>query len=91
MKWLLLAACMLPLAGCAEEVPEARLAGAFTEGRTAEDMAEVRDILAPYDVAIMESFPEQFSVTLPMEVCQERRDLLEDKPYLRSLSPCRPV
>lgn len=90
MRWLLL---MILLSGCVDsaETIDARLSGTFTEDRSQPDMAEVGEILAPYDVVIMESFPEQFSAVLPMSVCEERRPLLEGKPYLQSLSSCRAV
>lgn len=79
----------LGLAGCAEE-DSYRLGGAFTADRTQDDMEEFQRIVEPYsdDVAILESFPEQFAIHHIHHGCEELRAKLQAKAYIASVSNC---
>ena len=87
---VLLVLVALALAGCTSESDSYRLGGAFTADRTSEDMAEFGRITAEYsdDVAIMESFPEQFSIKHMHDGCEELRGKLLEKSYIATVSEC---
>ena len=80
----------LALAGCTDEGDSYRLGGAFTADFTQADRDEFARITAEYsdDVAIMESFPEQFAVHHMHHGCEELRAKLLEKSYIASVSAC---
>lgn len=87
----LAALTLAALAGCGSGAPaEYRVGGAFKSSRTAHDFDDLRATAAPYggDVAILESFPEQFGITGLDSRCDELRGKLVQKVYLASASPC---
>lgn len=83
---ILLAGCASPAAG-----PTFALSGAFTPERTQQDLDEFHAIVAPYsdDVAILESFPEQFSIRGITGGCEQLRATLDAKDYVASVGTCR--
>ena len=94
--WLLLAALLA--AGCYTDAPveaQARLGGTFTEQWSSNQTAQqdFHATVAKYGAtaAIMESFPEQFAVTLAETDCFLLRTELEDKPYVASIGACQKV
>lgn len=90
MRALLLLTTTILLAGCASEGDSYRLSGAFTAERTNADMQEFNDLVDDYsdDVAIMESFPEQFAINHMHHGCEELRAKLLEKSYIASVSEC---
>lgn len=86
-------AVFVVLAGCAspDESETFRLSGSFTGDRTQEDLDEFEAIVEPYshDVAILESFPEQFSIRGIVGGCEQLRSTLDSKDYIASVSACR--
>jgi hypothetical protein len=93
MRALLASALVTAVAGCAspDESETFQLSGSFTADRTQEDLDEFDAIVAPYsdDVAIMESFPEQFSIRGIVGGCEQLRSTLDSKDYIASVSACR--
>lgn len=94
MRFLLMLASLIALAGCAE--PEAaggdwRLAGSF-EAEPRPDWGEFEAIVNryPHDESfIMESFPEQFAIHgLNRADCASLRADLEHLAYVRSVGDC---
>lgn len=92
MRLALFAAATLLLAGCASagEGPSFRLSGAFTADRTQADLDDFHATVAPYsdDVALLESFPEQFVVHGIVGGCEQLRATLQAKDYVASVSAC---
>lgn len=92
MRWLLVAGLAFLLSGCAtaEEGPQFRLGGSFTADRTDQDIAEFNAIVKPYsdDVALLESFPEQFVVSHIAGGCEQLRATLQSKDYIASVGAC---
>ena len=92
MRVAVLAMAALVLAGCASagEGPSFRLSGAFTADRTQADLDDFRATVAPYsdDVALLESFPEQFVVHGIVGGCEQLRATLQGKDYVASVSAC---
>ena len=88
-----LVAALVAAAGCAspDESESFQLSGSFTADRTQEDLDEFDAIVAPYsdDVAILESFPEQFSIRGIVGGCEQLRSTLDAKEYIASVSACR--
>lgn len=78
------------LSGCSGDAVSYRLSGAFTAERTQADLDDFSATVAPYsdDVAIMESFPEQFSIRGLDESCEPLREVLLAKPYIASVGEC---
>lgn len=80
------------LAGCLDaHTVHYSISGAFTDERTSLDMADLEATTRPFslDLAIMESFPEQFRVgTLHERECGELHDILAAKEYLASVGAC---
>lgn len=91
MRAALVLLAALVLAGCSGDAVSYRLGGSFTQTRTAADMDDFQATVAPYsdDVAIMESFPEQFSIRdLDADGCAELRGKLLAKTYLAVVGEC---
>ena len=92
MRLALLAAAAVLLAGCASasEGPSFRLSGAFTAERTQADLDDFHATVAPYsgDVALLESFPEQFVIHAIVGGCDHLRATLQGKDYVASVSAC---
>lgn len=86
-------ALVVLLSGCAapDPSPTFSLSGSFTADRTQGDLDEFAAIVDPYsdDVAIMESFPEQFSIRGITGGCEQLRATLEAKDYVASVGACR--
>ncbi|MGB0652405.1 MAG: hypothetical protein ACPGQL_04320 [Thermoplasmatota archaeon] len=80
------------LAGCTvDDEGTYTISGAFTQSRTAGDLMDFHETVSPYsdDVAIMESFPEQFVIHVDgRDRCDELHDLLSAKRYLGRLGAC---
>jgi hypothetical protein len=93
MRFLLAAVAALLLSGCGspDESATFQLSGSFTADRTQEDLDEFHAIVEPYsdDVAIMESFPEQFSIRGIVGGCEQLRATLDSKQYIASVGACR--
>ncbi len=83
---VLLAGCGTPAAG-----PSFRLSGTFTQDRTQADLDEFNGIAARYsdDVAILESFPEQFAIRGIVGGCDQLRATLQAKDYVASVGACQ--
>lgn len=91
MRVVALAIVALFLSGCNGDAAYERLGGAFTAQRTAADLDDFQATVRPYsdDVAIRESFPEQFIIHgLDANDCIELSELLRAKPYIATLGPC---
>ncbi len=84
----------LALAGCLSSTPdvaEAGIRGAFTPERTSQDLQDFDSTARAHgarDIAIMESFPEQFSITIDAPSCDGLKQVLLDKPYLTGVRGC---
>ena len=93
LRPLLLAALLIVLPGCAnpDESETFQLSGSFTQDRTQEDLADFNAVVEPYsdDVAIMESFPEQFSIRGIVGGCEQLRSTLDAKTYIAAVGTCR--
>lgn len=91
---VLVAAGTLLLSGCGtpESGPSFQLSGAFTADRTQEDLDEFDAIVRPYsdDIAIMESFPEQFAIRGIEGGCEQLRATLDAKDYIATVGACTP-
>ena len=83
---------LLLFAGCAtpDEGTKFRLSGSFTAERIQADLDEFHAIVRPYsdDVAILESFPEPFSIRGIVGGCEQLRATLETKDYIASVGTC---
>lgn len=92
MRLLVATALFVLAAGCA--TPDGggsfRLSGSFTSDRTEADLADFQAVVRPYsdDVAIMESFPEQFAINGIVGRCEQLRATLEAKPYIANVGAC---
>ncbi len=85
--WLLLA-----LAGCVEDGPTYNVTGAFTADRDNADLETLGQWVRERggDVAIMESFPEQFHASgLSATDCEAFRVQLEQWDFIQSHSECK--
>ena len=85
----------LLLAGCIGPQATVNLGGAFTEAATQDDLTafgdEMREFGRGVDVAILESFPPQFSVRgLPEDKCDDARALAQAKAYVARVGECQP-
>lgn len=96
MKWAIL--LLIPLAGCVAEGPEEpthRVSGTFTTewSSSQQDREHFDALVQKYDgeAVIMESFPEQFAVTLGETNCYLLVQELEDQPYVGNVGACSPV
>lgn len=81
------------LAGCAQD-PTYWLGGAFSSERTEADLQDFDATAGRYsdDIAILESFPEQFSVgSLSKDDCGALRAELLQKDYLQRVGDCTEV
>ena len=89
----ILAALAILLSGCASvgSGPTFRLSGSFTAERTQADLDEFHAIVRPYsdDVAILESFPEQFVIRSITGGCDQLRATLQSKDYIASVGTCQ--
>lgn len=89
--WLLALLLAIPaLAGCTAE-PTYAVGGAFTSERTEADMQDFDASASQYsdDIAILESFPEQFRVgSLSQADCEALREELLQKDYLGRVGDC---
>lgn len=81
---------LLMLAGCTD-AEDYKMGGAFTSDRSQADLEEFNQLVGQYsdDVAIMESFPEQFSIRgMNQADCEELYTKLQAKSYISSLNVC---
>ena len=76
--------------GCYSEPSVYEISGTFKASRTDADLADFHATVKPYsnDVAIMESFPEQFRIHGLGASCPDLARILAAKPYLASSSAC---
>jgi hypothetical protein len=92
MRYLvILALSGVLLAGCTSEPRDVSLGGTFSGNRTENDLRDFQFTVEPFskNVAIMESFPEQFRVgDLTRAQCEKLFARLEVKAYMTSLGPC---
>lgn len=92
MRITLVVAIAVLAAGCASpsDSPSFQLMGSFTADRTQGDLDEFHGLVAPYsdDVAIMESFPEQFAIRGIVGGCEQLRATLTSKDYIATLGSC---
>ena len=68
-----------------------RIAGAFTENATQDDIDGLRARLAPYgaDLVVLESFPMQYHVDgIRAHDCDEVRSILTTEPAVATVGPC---
>ncbi len=94
MRLALAVLIVLMFAGCVEEEPQSyQWSGAFTAERTNEDLQEFSQFASKHgDVAILESFPEQFVISrLDAGGCQFLQPFIESRDYIASHSGCREV
>lgn len=93
LRALLASTLVVAVAGCAspDDSETFQLSGSFTADRTQQDLDGFDALVAPYsdDVAIMESFPEQFSIRGIVGGCEQLRSTLDSKDYIASVSACR--
>ena len=94
MRWIVV--LLLPLAGCLTETPEEALYsvhGSFTADRTQSDLDAFFARVEAWggEGIVMESFPEQFRVTLPETDCYLFAQEVEDLDYVASVGACKPV
>lgn len=93
MRWIAL--LLLPmLAGCLTQVsqePDASISGSFTSDRTQADLADFQARVDAWggEAVIMESFPEQFRVTLPETDCYLFAQEVEDLDYIAQVGACQ--
>lgn len=92
MRLPLAVAAVLLAAGCASpgDSPSFQLSGSFTVDRTQADLDEFQALAEPYsdDVAILESFPEQFVIRGIVGGCEQLRATLASKDYIATLGSC---
>lgn len=90
MRVPVLVVLLVALAGCTNEGPSYRLGGSFTTSFTEADRADFTATVEAYgaDVAFLESFPEQFSITHIHEGCEELRLKLDAKSYVANVGMC---
>ncbi len=80
------------LAGCTEAATEYQIRGAFTTDRSDDDIAALSAKAKGLggEVAIMESFPEQFLISgLPLAACKEMAAWLDAQDFIASATPCQ--
>lgn len=94
MRWIVALLLVPMLAACVEEDRQMyRWSGTFAEDRSQLDIeAFVQEASRHGEVAILESFPEQFVITrLDAGGCQFLQPFIETRDYIAQHSGCTPM